>query len=250
MKILIVTPVHTKINEHTLRCIYELEIPEGCTVDYYQPIWGYTKEDNKGNYDKLGRNNLKDKQNAAREIVLQCNYDYLLFVEEDMLIPSNTIQLLLDCNSDVAYGLYAFRMRPYMLSCWLGVDENTVLGISIDKYPETMRDYWNSIIDCDGIGFGCTLIHRSVLEKLSFRIGWYDKRDESYNIPHSDMWFTVDCIKNNIVQRHNLACKCGHINMIDGIAQIMYPDLNETVSLVRYIDYVNAFEDKNNATEV
>lgn len=237
--ILIVTPVHTKLNEYTLKSIYDLNVPKGYKIDHYMPRWGYTTLDNKGNIDPLGRENLKEKQNRARDIVLNNNYDYLLFIEEDLIIPPDAIHLLLACNSDVAYSLYPFRRYPFMLSCWLGTNENEIYGYPLDLFSNVMKDNWNNILDCDGVGFGCTLIHRSVLETLSFRIGWNDKEGD---IPHSDTWFAVDCIKHNYTQRINMQCKCGHINVIEGKSVIMYPHKEDKVEIIPFIDYVTALE--------
>jgi hypothetical protein len=243
--ILIVTPVHTKINEHTLRCIYELDIPDGYTVDYFQPWQGYTTKDDKGNYDPRGRNNLTDKQNKARDIAVLMGYDYMLFVEEDMIIPPNTIQLLLDCNSGVAYGMYVFRYHPYITSCWLGIDEANIAGISISNFPDVYKANFDSIIDCDGVGFGCTLIHKDVFSWLPFRVGWQDHTSTG-EIPHSDMFFSVDCIKHGVQQRCNLSCKCGHITQVnaDGkpVASIMYPDKDNVVRFVEYDVFTEALE--------
>jgi hypothetical protein len=217
--------------------MFELQVPFGYTLDYFMPNKGYTTTDNTGNFDPMGRNNLLAKQNKARDIVLSNNYDYLLFIEEDMVIPANTIELLLACNSQVAYGLYVFRRQPYMVSCWVGIEENSIFGLSIDKFPTAYQKAYNSIVDCDGVGFGCTLIHRTVLETFPFRVGW-DEKTKTGAIPHSDMWFSADCIRYGITQRCNLECKCGHITQVnennEPIASIMFPDKDNVVTFIPY----------------
>ena len=38
-----------------------------------------------------------------------------------------------------------------------------------DYTVEFMRECWDKVVPSDGLGFGCTLIHRRVLEKIQFR---------------------------------------------------------------------------------
>lgn len=216
MKILIVTPLHNGyIDTLTERTIKELDIPEHTVVDYFRPSYGYTTVDVNGVNDKLGRNNLLEKYQQARILALAGNYDYMLTIESDNVVPRDTITKLLSCDSDVAYGLYVFGRFPFLNSCWLGIDEYSYIGYPLSSFPKLMHQYKysnNKIIDSDGVGFGCTLIKRHVLEAIDFRVRWLrEDGTQDDNPSHNDIPFSVDCIKHGFTQRHNLDVLVGHV---------------------------------------
>lgn len=205
--VLIVTPVHRTLNENTLRCLYELQVPGGWRADYFQPRYGYANDE-----DGRGRVNLTQKQNTARKVALDGQYSHLLFVEEDMIIPQDALIRLLECDADVAYGLYCFRRPPHLWSAFSVINEEDMVGLAIHTNPEIASKAIENkeIVHVDGVGFGCTLINRKVLKDLSFRIGW-DEPHPGGEISHSDFYFAVDCIRAGYTQRCHTGVVCGHI---------------------------------------
>lgn len=48
-------------------------------------------------------------RNMAAKVALECEADYLLFLDDDVLVPpNNALKLLLECEADVAAGKFAF----------------------------------------------------------------------------------------------------------------------------------------------
>ncbi len=193
--ILVVTPVWTKWNDLTIKCAYELTNPTGGKLDYLQLRDGYEQKDDGG------RANLVAKQEKARRLALDSGYDYLLFLEEDILPPPNAIELLLSCESDVAYSLYCFRRPPYLWSAFVVMDPDRMIGHPLTVNPSLTKSLFEkgSVIDADGVGFGCTLIKRDVLEKVPFRIN-YDRPHSSGGYSHSDFYLPSIVWSRNFVQ--------------------------------------------------
>ena len=54
-------------------------------------------------------------------------------------------------------------------------------------------------------GIGCALIHRSILEKIPFRV-------EKGNNSHSDTFFAFDCFQHNIPIYVDTELQCKHLN--------------------------------------
>jgi hypothetical protein len=178
-------------------------------------MW-FSKGDNPY-FDNNGRHNIAHNYNKARDFVLNNNYDYLLTVESDMVIPSNALTKLLEADTDVAYGLYCFK-NTSTWSAWTSLDMDG--GRSIRKDPGYAKASWGKVIDVVGLGMGCTLIRRNVLEALPFRT------DENHATVHNDWVFAWDLQQNGFKQKCDLSVVCGHISMTP-LPRIIWPDPDE-----------------------
>lgn len=131
----------------------------------------------------------------ARKLFLSQDYDAMLTVEADMIVPSDAIRRLVACNADIAYGTYVLRSG---LARW---NVHTVVepdeGVSISEDPEQEL---HGIVDVQGAGLGCTLIRRRVLERISFLPG------ES----GCDWHLAYDARMRGYTQRADLDLLCGH----------------------------------------
>ena len=72
---------------------------------------------------------------------------------------------------------------------------------------------WGKVVDTAGVGLGCTLIRRDVLEAIPFRV-----KDEWIA---NDWYFAIDAREKGFIQRHDCSVVCGHI---DGY-RTLWPDV-------------------------
>ena len=72
---------------------------------------------------------------------------------------------------------------------------------------------WGNVIDTTGVGLGCTLIRREVLEAIPFRV--VDKWIAN------DWYFALDVAEKGFTQAHDCGVVCGHI---DGY-RVLWPDV-------------------------
>ena len=94
------------------------------------------------------------------ELANELEGDWLLFIDDDMVVPTDTLTRLLDHGVDIVGGL-AFRRNPPYLPCiarWNA--DNQVMETVVDV-PRT------GLVEVGGIGMGCTLIRRRVFETLA-----------------------------------------------------------------------------------
>jgi hypothetical protein len=207
VKILLFCPTYTKpggalaIHGRTQDSIQGLTIPDGVTVDVKistnnpRPITGETKQDHE---------NTLYQYRLARRMVLDGDYNALLTIEHDMIVPEDTLIKMLDTDADVVYGLYLFRHMTPVLNCLRAVKSDWV-DMSITYFPEIAEQgYKQGWLECSGSGFGCTLMHRRVLEMIDFR-----RSDSGHPTP--DMPFATDCLRNNYKQVCRFDVVCGHI---------------------------------------
>jgi glycosyltransferase involved in cell wall biosynthesis len=97
-------------------------------------------------------------RNRSIEIALELRFDYLLFVDTDMIIPSNSISGLLSRQKDMIGGYVKGRN-----------DHKHAEYIFGSQYG--IKDLGNGLIECDHGNIGFCLISKKVFEHLKFRRG-------------------------------------------------------------------------------
>lgn len=167
------------------------------------------------------------KYERLRRRMLDGDYTHLLTVEDDMLIPLDALDRLLGAGADVAYGLYCWRYeKMHWWSAYLRLQDDRLeqpSNVPLSALPDKARAMWGETVLVQGIGLGCTLISRPVLEAIPFRIA-------PGGLGCNDLYFGLDCQANNFTQVCDTAVVCGHI-CEDGRA--VWPDPT-TDNLIRF----------------
>lgn len=104
---------------------------------------------------------------------------HLLMVDTDMILPSNTIKVLLKADKDIIGGLCFVGNSPY-----LDKITPTIRVASRDESGNlTIEPLWdyptNTLVKCDAIGAACVLIKREVAEAV------WEARGKDHPLP----WF-------------------------------------------------------------
>ena len=98
----------------------------------------------------LARNKIVQK-------FLESGADYLFFLDDDMLCPSNIIERLIKHNVDIVSAIAFKRGEPYN-SCAFKKAPEGIMYNPIE--PE------QGLVEVDAVGAACMLVHRRVLEKM------------------------------------------------------------------------------------
>lgn len=114
--------------------------------------------------------------NIIRERVLTGGYDYFMSVESDLLPPADIIERLMlhrvpivGCIYTIGFT-YSDKQPPRFCLFSKRKNPDGTWGTE-NLSPEVGYGYFgNGLVKVHGCGLGCTLIHRSVLEKVRF---WY-----------------------------------------------------------------------------
>ena len=146
-------------------------------------------------------------RNIIAKYAQENEFDYIMWVDSDMIIPRNTLTRLLSHDKDVVSGVYSYKV--------LNNDE-----VVAKKFMDEERtDYGNlkikaiqnssGLIEVDGFGFGCVLTKVSMFDKIPFPWFIYTQdmgediffcrkaQNEGYKL-----WLDTDVI-------------CGHIGQIN-----------------------------------
>ena len=185
MKILIAVPTFENIMPETFRAIYEC----GAGVADFEFVKGY------------------DCAKARNEIVRKATngeYDYVLMVDSDVIIPKDTLTLLLEGEPDIITGIIPKKNTK------VGEAELFKLGQKnfVDRFlyselPENER------IEVKGGGFGCALVKCSVFKSMKYPWFKYVSYD-SGSFLSEDLYFFNEARKAGYKILADTRVKCGH----------------------------------------
>jgi hypothetical protein len=172
-------------------------------------------------YGAMDQRNVLHLYNIARARLLAGDYTHLLCLEDDMVVPPDALTRLLDVPAPVAYGLYCWRRNGHPWSAYRRLWNDSACSWSEDQ-PQTIAAAFRAqaVMETAGVGLGCTLIAREVLEQIPWRL-----INPSGEGPCNDWAFSLDCQAAGVRQMHDLGVVCGHIRM-DPSARVIWPDVD------------------------
>ncbi len=105
---------------------------------------------------------IASARQCSADQALANGYDYLFFLDDDMIIPSNTLEKLYNHNVGIVSALSFQRRKPY---------KPVVIKINTDdkgkKYSQWIEDFPRGLIKGFICGCACTLIKTEVFKQMS-----------------------------------------------------------------------------------
>lgn len=206
MKILIAVPTFENIYPDTFKSIYDLDTTGHETE--FEFVRGY---------------DCATARNHIAQMSLDKGADYVLMVDNDVVLPQDALQNLLDDPKKVCLGFYAHRdadniYRGRTCVCKLYDDK----GVKYFNYPleseymaeelRTMRDSSQYKVQIHGGGMGCALIYTDVFRKIEYP--WYDwvnYKNGHRGMLSEDLYFCEACRKKGIPIYTDTRAVCGHL---------------------------------------
>ena len=106
-----------------------------------------------------------DARNKLADVAIENNFDYLLFIDSDMVFPKDGYKRLLSHNKDIVGGLYFGRRGEHSPVAYKEVVTRTTF-----RNPScTPIDNISGLQEVQGIGLGFCLIKVEVLKKIRKR---------------------------------------------------------------------------------
>jgi hypothetical protein len=128
-----------------------------------------------GTYTFLTGMPFDHARNAGCEKVLELDFQWLFFLDDDVIPPSDTILRLMSHNKPIVSGIY-YRRSPPILPVMLNKTSEGKKWISEYKVPD--------LLEVDFVGAGCILIHSDVFRKISRP--WFEWKVDRYDLPIED----------------------------------------------------------------
>lgn len=111
------------------------------------------------------RMSIDRMRNQCAKIALDIKADYLLFWDDDVLVPLDFIEHLLACDADIAAADVLIRGLPFDHMAFLGDQKGGLHTIS-DTTP-LVKKAKSAIVPVDAVGFSLCLIKVDLLRKMS-----------------------------------------------------------------------------------
>lgn len=143
------------------------------------------------------RQALCNAQNWAREKCLREGYDYLMFIESDLIPFPDAISRLVSYGIPVVGATYYLHDHNANLDipCIFFTEYKPEIGSTGTRLItlQEVQGFLNTgLRRVHGLGLGCTLFRRDIIERFSF---WYDER---FDNKHSDVYYYMDLHNNGI----------------------------------------------------
>ncbi len=150
------------------------------------------------------RDNITFARNKIASKALQGDYDYLFFLDDDMVFKPDLLVNLMELKTDIVSGLCFLRREPH---------EPSMFNLAKDGRSYNPVVIWEAgdLIKCDAVGMACTLISKATLKSLTMVSEYYKNMyaffDNSYNQGEDvrfcrkakDLGFTILCDTRELV---------------------------------------------------
>lgn len=188
-KILIAVPTFDSILPDTFRSIYGLQKPDGYLL-WFDFVRGY---------------NCARARNMIADEAIRHGCEYVLMVDSDMIIPSNTLTSMLKDPIDLCLGCYPRKNTSNGTLELFKLNQKDF----IDTYSSDELKSRAGKIDVKGGGFGCALVRVEALKRLQrpyFKYVEYDSGD----VLSEDNYFCGQMTKAGFKVQADIDVKCGH----------------------------------------
>lgn len=184
MRILVAVPTYETIYPDVFRALWYLD--RGGHEVLFEFVRGYDVA--------TARNNIV-------RVALNKKADYVLMVDNDVILPPDALVNLLDGGKDVVLGYYAHREpnKTYDGKTCVGKLENERGEVFIG-YPlealytgdelKALRDKGETKVEVHGGGMGCALLKTSLFKRFTYPwFAWVNYNDEQKNVLSEDLYF-------------------------------------------------------------
>ncbi len=200
MKILIAVPTYENITPDTFKSIYGLDPGDHDLI--FDFIRGYTVATARNNIAQAAINN---------------EADFVLMVDNDVVLPEDALLNLLEHDEDVCLGYYAHRdtdniYRGRTCICKLGPFNYPLESEYTAQELKELREDDIYKIQIHGGGMGCALIRTDVFDRIPYP--WYDwvnYADDNRGMLSEDLFFCERCRMANIPIFADTRVGCGHL---------------------------------------
>lgn len=206
-----------------MRILIAVPTYETIFPDTYKSLWDLDKDGNEVLFDSVRGYDVATARNKIAQKALDLETDYVLMVDNDVVLPRNALKLLLEDAHDVNLGYYAHRDTDNIYrgnTCICKLKDSD--GKEYYHYPieseysaEEMHGMNNSSvkkIEVHGGGMGCALIKTEVFRKTSYP--WYDwvnYGDANRGMLSEDLYFCSLCRASGIPIHADVRVGCGHL---------------------------------------
>lgn len=215
----------TQSKKENLRILIAVPTFESIFPNTYQGIWDLDKCGHTADFRYVRGYDCATARNRIARIALDGKYDYVLMVDNDVVLPKDALKNLLEDPVDVCLGYYSHRGEQNEYSGRMNVcryDNPNEWNFPYRNYPpesqwtaaelEEMRAKGITKLQIHGGGMGCALIRTDVFLRTEYP--WYDwvnKPDPNEPMLSEDLFFCDRCVQAHIPVYTDTRVGCGHL---------------------------------------
>lgn len=191
--------------------------------DTYKSLWDLDKCGHECLFEFVRGYDVATARNRIAEKALKLETDWVLSVDNDVVVPKDALKKLLEDAKDVNLGFYAHRGPDNLYhgrTCICRLKDKD--GKEYYHYPleseytademQGMADAGETKIEIHGGGMGCALIRTEVFRKTEYP--WYDwvnYGDANRGMLSEDLYFCALCRASGIKIYTDVRVGCGHL---------------------------------------
>lgn len=186
MKILIAVPTFETIQPEVFKAIYNLKSEHELHFDF---VKGY---------------DCAQARNNIAKIAMAHEYDYVLMVDSDTIIPADTLDLMLDPPADVVLGVCPRKNTKD--------GKSAIVKLNSHYYHDNY--YYSELPEgrtrVKGGGFACALVKTTVFNVIDYPFFNYVTK-EDWSTLSEDYYFCQQCTNYGIEIWMDPRVRCGHL---------------------------------------
>ena len=190
---------------------------ENIFPDTYKSIWDLDKCGHECLFEFVRGYDCATARNRIAQKALDLNVDYVLMVDNDVVLPKDALKNLLDDLKDVCLGYYAHRGTDNQYHgrtcvCKLGYFNYPLESEYTAEEMFDFQDKGEHKIVIHGGGMGCAFIRTDVFRRINYP--WYDwvnYNDKERNMLSEDLYFCEQCHRKRIPIYTDSRVACGHL---------------------------------------
>lgn len=214
-----------------MRILLAVPTFETIYADTYKSMWDLDKDGNEVLFESVRGYDVATARNRIVQKSLDLKADYVLMVDNDVVLPKDALKTLLGNRKEVCLGYYAHRGDDNLYhgrTCICKLRDKD--GKEYYNFPleseytaeelHGMAKSGETCIEVHGGGMGCALIRTDVFEKTSYP--WYDwvnYGDANRGMLSEDLYFCSLCRTSGIKIYADVRVGCGHL-----LRHVQWPD--------------------------
>lgn len=146
-------------------------------------------------------------RNLIVEHALEIGYDYIMWVDSDMILPKNTLTTLMSHGKDIVSGVYAYKLlrgENAVAKRWKDKEKDIYEDIPLKEIREKEQ-----LMEVNGIGFGCVLTKVDVFRHI--KKPWFKFTTDM----GEDIYFCRKAQKAGYKVFLDTSILCGHVGSVN-----------------------------------
>jgi len=151
------------------------------------------------------RMSIDRMRNQCAKIAIESKADYLLFWDDDVLVPLDFIDSLISCNADIAAADVIIRGYPFNHMAFMSDSKGGLAPI--EKLEPLVKKQKSPVLNVGAIGFSLCLIKVELLKKMTdpwFITGMTNTEDIYFCLK-------AKAVDKNVTIKLDTRVQCGHI---------------------------------------